>query len=63
MELAISIPAACRLVGVQRTTMYNLIGKGEVEACKIGRRTVVTRRSLDALIDRGVAEAERARTR
>ena len=63
MELAVSISAACRLVGVQRTLMYQLIGRGAVEACKVGRRTLITRRSLDALIERGVEEATQARNR
>lgn len=57
MELSLTIPDACALVGVKRTKMYAMIAAGEVEACRIGRRTTVTRRSLEALIERGVAAA------
>ncbi|WP_445191776.1 helix-turn-helix domain-containing protein [Sphingomonas sp. Tas61C01] len=56
-KLSVSIPDACDLVGVGRSKMYAMINTGEVEACKIGRRTTVTRRSLDALIERGVSAA------
>ena len=58
LALVLSVRAACHLVGVKRTRMYAMIASGEVEACKHGRRTLITRRSLEALIARGVTSAQ-----
>lgn len=57
-KLALSIKAACNLIDCGRTRMYALIADGQVDACKIGRNTKVTLRSLEALIERGVAAAQ-----
>ena len=57
-RLALTITAACYLVSCKRTKMYAMISAGQVEACKVGRRTLVTRRSLEALVERGVAAAQ-----
>jgi hypothetical protein len=42
----------CAGVGCGRTKAYDLIRRGEVEAVKIGRRTVVTVASIEAMIKR-----------
>jgi excisionase family DNA binding protein len=41
---------AARYLGIGRTTLYTLIKEGKVSAVKIGRRTVVPRSELDALL-------------
>lgn len=61
--LAVSISDACHLTGVQRTTVYKLLAEGQLEACAVGRRKLVTRRSIDALIERGVEQAKQDRSR
>jgi helix-turn-helix protein len=38
------------LGGIGHTKMYELIGSGELEAIKIGRRTFLTLQSLDAFV-------------
>ena len=52
-KLAFTIPDAVQASGLPRTTIYELIGAGLIEARKAGRRTLIPadslRRYLDAL--------------
>jgi len=48
--ISVRIREACRLTGVGRSTLYELIASGEVETVKIGRITLVLMSSLRALI-------------
>lgn len=49
--LAYSINDAVRVSSIGRTRLYSLISDGKIEARKIGRRTLVTAKSLRALIE------------
>ncbi|WP_114100808.1 MULTISPECIES: helix-turn-helix domain-containing protein [Thalassospira] len=49
MTLLYSIPDCCRLLSIGRTTVYGLLQSGQLEKVKIGRRTLVTRKSALAL--------------
>lgn len=53
--LAYSISEACKVSSIGRTYMYQLINEGKLEARKLGKRTLITARSLRALIEEGVA--------
>ena len=57
----LSVTDFCATCSIGRTKAFQLIAVGEVDAVKIGRRTLVTRESIDALIKRGAADAKRAR--
>jgi hypothetical protein len=49
--LAVSVRTAAALLGVGTTTMWGLVASGsEVEALRIGRRTLVTMASLERLV-------------
>ncbi|GAO38590.1 hypothetical protein SCH01S_16_01090 [Sphingomonas changbaiensis NBRC 104936] len=48
--ISVRIREACRLTGVGRSKLYELIAAGEVETVKIGRITLVPMSSLRALI-------------
>ena len=48
--ISVRIREACRLTGVGRSKLYELIAAGEVERVKIGRITLVPMSSLRALI-------------
>lgn len=48
--ISVRIREACRLTGISRSKLYDLISKGEVETVKIGRITLVPMTSLRALI-------------
>ncbi len=55
--LAVPIPAFTKALGIGRTKGYELIEAGEVEAIKIGRRTLITVASIKALVDRAPRQA------
>ena len=41
---------ACRVIGLGRSKLYQLIATGEIEAVKIGTRTLVPMASLERFI-------------
>jgi len=47
-------------IGVGITKGYELIGKGELEAIKIGRSTRITVASIKAFVERRLAEQREA---
>lgn len=49
--LAYSIKEAIAVSSIGRTRLYELINAGEIKVTKIGRRTLVVAKSLNALID------------
>ena len=59
-KLLHSIEDVGELTGLSRSKIYELIAAQQLEACKIDRRTFVTHRGLEALIERGIADAQKA---
>ena len=49
--IAAPINDAAKAVGVSRATIYRLIGAGQLNTFKIGRRTLVKADSLRALLE------------
>lgn len=47
---SLSIADACRSIGIGRTKLYELISEGRLETVKIGRRTLILTRSVEALV-------------
>ncbi|WP_157219156.1 helix-turn-helix domain-containing protein [Flavisphingomonas formosensis] len=50
--LSVRIPEACRLTGIGRSKLYQLIKAGEIEIIKVGAMTLVPMAGLAAFIDR-----------
>lgn len=50
--LCVRVNVAARMIGLGRTKLYELIGNGEIEAIKVGKATLVTTASLNAMIER-----------
>ena len=48
----LSVNQFCESIGIGRTKAYELLAQGEIEAVRIGRRTLITVRSVEALIER-----------
>ena len=48
--ISVRIATAVKLTGIGRSTLYELIGSGEIETVKIGRSTFIPYRSLKHLI-------------
>jgi excisionase family DNA binding protein len=49
--LTLSIKDAARRLGLGRTTIYKLIGEGQLHRVKVGNRTLISMASVRALID------------
>ena len=54
--LAYSVGDFCRLIGLGRSTVYNLISKGEIEVAKVGHRRLIPHRAAVALLERSTAK-------
>lgn len=50
--IAVRIKEACRLTGIGRSKLYELIAAGEIRTVKVGSMTLVPVSGLRALIDR-----------
>lgn len=50
--ITMRVPEACRYLGVGRSTLYVLIGEGEIEFIKLGSSTLVLTESLRSLVAR-----------
>lgn len=48
--LTVRIPEACRLTGIGRSKLYELIVEGRIEIVKVGGMTLVSFESLKRLI-------------
>ncbi|HEX8535558.1 MAG TPA: helix-turn-helix domain-containing protein [Allosphingosinicella sp.] len=48
--LAVRIADACRLTGIGRSKLYELVGAGEIEVIKVGAITLVPMNSLRLFI-------------
>lgn len=52
--LAVSVNEAARLLSVSRVTIYRAIWRGELKAMKIGARTLIPYKELEAFLERGL---------
>ena len=50
--IVMRVPDACCYLGIGRSTLYVLIGKGEIEVIKMGSATLVITASLRSLVER-----------
>lgn len=50
--LSVSVEDAARIVGFSRSSIYELIAKGEVKTFKIGRRRLVLMTELKSWVER-----------
>ena len=48
--LLLRIPEASRLLGISRSTMYQLVAKGDVQILRIGRSVRISRQALERLV-------------
>lgn len=47
-NVVVSIPEAAYILGVGRTAVYDMLGRGELESVHVGRRRLVTTSSIRA---------------
>ena len=43
----LTVPEAAKLIRVSRRTIYRLIGRGEIQVKKVGRRSIIPRSAID----------------
>ena len=48
----LSVPEAAQLLGVGRSTVYALVSTGDLQAVKIGSRSLIRRSDAENLIER-----------
>lgn len=49
--MAVRIREACRLTGIGRSKLYELIGAGEIEIVKVGTITLIPIHSLQSFLE------------
>ena len=54
--LVCSISATCRMLGLGRTKVYDLLATGALQSIHIGRRRLVLVASIHALLDSGMRD-------
>lgn len=57
--LALGIDEAARAIGVARSMLYEIVGRGEIESFKLGRRRLILVKNLDAYINRVATKGAR----
>lgn len=50
--ICVRVDQAMRLLDIGKTKLYELLASGDLEAIRIGRRTLVLRASIEELVDR-----------
>jgi len=56
-RLTFSVPEAARLLGVSRAHAYELVARNELPAVRLGRRILVPRHAIEALLHQGGSAA------
>ncbi len=56
-RLTLTVEEAARLLGISRALGYELVARGELPSIRLGRRIVVPRRALEALLESGTRES------
>lgn len=55
--LTVSVVDAAQLLGISRALAYELVARGELPSVRLGRRVVIPRKALEALVEApGVSE-------
>ncbi len=56
-RLTLTVEEAAQLLGISRALSYDLEARGELPSIRLGRRIVVLRRALEALLERAPLES------
>ena len=49
--ITVRVPEACRLIGIKRSKLYELIEDGSIPIIKVGAMTLIRVSALEAFID------------
>ena len=56
MKLTVPISVFCEMVGIGRSTAFDLIRRGEIDVVRIGRKTLITTDSIQKLLKRNLTK-------
>lgn len=56
LELAVSVSETARMIGAARRTVYVLVRSGRLGSVRLGRRIVITAKSVERLLQNSDAE-------
>lgn len=54
-RLTLTVSEAAGALGISRALAYELVARGELPSLRLGRRLVVPRKALDALLEEAAA--------
>ncbi len=54
--ITLRVEEAAELLGISRSLGYELVASGQLPSVRLGRRIVVPRRALDAILGQGSAD-------
>ena len=54
---ALTVTEAAEMLGISRALAYELVSRGDIPALRLGRRLVVPRKAIDAMLDTAAAES------
>lgn len=57
LPVSYSVEDAAKALGIGRTFVFKLIKDGHLKAIKVGRRTLITLREIEAFLDRSQGAA------
>ena len=55
-RLTMKVEEAATLLGISRALAYELVARGELPSLRLGRRIVVPRRALEAMVEQAGPE-------
>ena len=58
-KLLVTVEEAAQLLSVNRSTVYDMLGRGDLPSIKIGRRRLISRQSLVDFINRSETQVSR----
>lgn len=50
--IALTVASAVSVLGIGKTKLYELLASGDLEAIRLGRRTLILQVSIEALVER-----------
>ena len=62
MKLTYTVSEASKVLGIGRTTMYELVGSGEIHSIRVGDALSISKEYLDALVNPQIKQGQNVGT-
>ena len=60
-RLAVTVPQAAEMLGLGRSTTWQLVRRGRLRSLRVGKRVLIPVRELERFLTEAMAEAENGR--